>query len=302
VAEVFISYGRATQAQAGQIAAALKALGYAVWRDEDLPAHRDYSEVIEERLRAAKAVVVIWSSDAVKSQWVRAEAELAREAGTLVQLSLDGAPLPLPFNRIQCADLKGWGGDPQAPAWRKVVASVEALAGPRGEAQDAGGLGPGPAGPPVDRGAAVRQPQRRRRAGILRRRHDRGHHHGAVVLAVVLRHRPQFELHLQGRGGGCAPGGAGARRPLRAGGQRPQGRRARAHHGPAHRLRRRLPHLGPEVRPGPDRPAGPAGRPDRGGGAGDRAGHAAAGRTCASGARRPTTTLRSTASSGACGT
>src|SRR5258706_13610211 len=98
MSDVFISYARETAAKANEIAEALRALGYGVWRDDALPAHRDYSEVIEERLRAAKAVVVVWSAEAAKSQWVRAEADLAREAGTLVQLSLDGAPLPLPFN------------------------------------------------------------------------------------------------------------------------------------------------------------------------------------------------------------
>ena len=88
MSDVFISYARSTEAQARQIVEALRGLGYGVWRDDELPAHRDYSEVIEERLRSAKAVVVVWSNEAVKSQWVRAEAELAREAGTLVQLSL----------------------------------------------------------------------------------------------------------------------------------------------------------------------------------------------------------------------
>lgn len=73
-------------------------------------------------------MVVVWSAEAVKSQRVRAEADIAREAGTLVQLSLDGAPLPMPFNRIQCADLAGWTGDLDAPGWKKVVASVAALA------------------------------------------------------------------------------------------------------------------------------------------------------------------------------
>ncbi|HEY9233430.1 MAG TPA: TIR domain-containing protein [Phenylobacterium sp.] len=131
MAEVFVSYGHATTLQAMQVAKALRGLGYEVWRDEDLPPHRDYSEVIEERLRAAKAVVVVWSADAVKSQWVRAEAEIAREAGTLVQLSLDGAPLPLPFNRIQCADLKSWNGDLEAPGWLKVVGSIAELVGVR---------------------------------------------------------------------------------------------------------------------------------------------------------------------------
>jgi adenylate cyclase len=127
MSDIFISYARSTEAQAQAIAEALRDLGYGVWRDDELPAHRDYSEVIEERLRAAKAVVVIWSTDAVKSQWVKAEADLAREAGTLVQLSLDGALPPMPFNRIQCADMTGWAGDSEEPGWRKVVASVADL-------------------------------------------------------------------------------------------------------------------------------------------------------------------------------
>jgi adenylate cyclase len=128
MSDVFISYARETAARAQQIAEGLRALGYGVWRDDELPAHRDYAQVIEERLRAAKAVVVVWSAEAVKSQWVMAEADVAREAGTLVQLTLDGVIPPLPFNRIQCADLTGWSGDASAPGWRKVTDSIAALA------------------------------------------------------------------------------------------------------------------------------------------------------------------------------
>jgi len=78
-----------------------------VWRDDELPAHRAYAEVIEERLQAAKAVVVIWSSEAVKSEWVQSEADTARTDHKLVQLTVDGSRLPRPFDRIQCADLAG---------------------------------------------------------------------------------------------------------------------------------------------------------------------------------------------------
>ena len=60
---------------------------------------------------------------------MRAEADLAREAGTLVQLTLDGAPLPMPFNRIQCADLSGWIGDLADAGWKKVAASVGEFVG-----------------------------------------------------------------------------------------------------------------------------------------------------------------------------
>jgi adenylate cyclase len=129
MSDVFISYARSTEKQAEQVAEALRSLGYNIWRDDELPAHRAYTEVIEERLKAAKAVVVIWSAEAVKSQWVRAEADIAREAGTLVQLRVDGSTPPLPFNQIQCAELAGWNGDTGAPGWRKVVASVADLVG-----------------------------------------------------------------------------------------------------------------------------------------------------------------------------
>ena len=130
MAHVFVSYARSDEDLAADIADGLRHAGYEVWRDDELPAHRAYAEVIEERIKGASAVVVLWSADACKSQWVRAEADTARAARTLVQATLDGTIPPLPFNQIQCADLKGWDGQRTAPGWRKLVASVIELAGP----------------------------------------------------------------------------------------------------------------------------------------------------------------------------
>jgi adenylate cyclase len=129
MSDVFISYARSTAVQAQAVARALRALGYDVWWDDDLPAHRAYVDVIDERLAAAKAVVVIWSAEAAKSEWVQSEADTARTDHKLVQLSVDGSRLPRPFDRIQCADLRGWTGDLDAHDWRKVVASVGDLVG-----------------------------------------------------------------------------------------------------------------------------------------------------------------------------
>ncbi|MEO8455736.1 MAG: TIR domain-containing protein [Sphingomicrobium sp.] len=128
MSDVFVSYARPDEPQAERVAEALRAEGYAVWRDDELPAHRAYADVIEERLKAADAVVVLWSADAAKSQWVRAEADAARSAGNLIQASLDGIVPPLPFNQIQCADLNGWTEETDSPGWRKLIASVQALA------------------------------------------------------------------------------------------------------------------------------------------------------------------------------
>ncbi|HEY2178155.1 MAG TPA: AAA family ATPase [Caulobacteraceae bacterium] len=144
MSDVFISYARSSEAQAKSAADALRRLGYSVWLDEDLPTHRLYAEVIEEQLAAARAVVVIWSAEAVKSHWVRSEADRARAGNKLVQLSVDGAPLPMPFDQIQCAVLAGWTGAADHPAWSKVAASVAALAGGR---QAAGARAPPAASP-----------------------------------------------------------------------------------------------------------------------------------------------------------
>ena len=149
MSHIFLSYARSTAPQVQQIAEALRALGYEVWRDDELPAHRAYAEVIEERLAAAAAVVVVWSAEAARSEWVQSEADRARKDRKLVQLTLDAAPLPMPFDRIECADLTGWAGEADRPGWRKVLASVADLAS---------GPAPAPAAPdpkPAPRGLSI---------------------------------------------------------------------------------------------------------------------------------------------------
>ena len=154
----------------------------------------------------------------------------------------------------------------------------------------------------VDRRPAVHQHERRSRTGIFRRRAGRGRDHQSVEDPRPVRHRPEFDLRLQGQGRGHPQGRQGAWRPLRAGGQRPEGGEPAAHHRPAHRGDRRDARLGRQVRrrgrrhlrsAGPadgehrrrDRAVAPAGR--------DRAGAAQAARECST----PTT---STSGAAAC--
>jgi adenylate cyclase len=127
MSDVFVSYARPDEPHAERVAEALRTEGYGVWRDDELPAHRAYAEVIEERLKNARAIIVLWSAESAKSQWVRAEAEFGRSAGTLIQATVDGIIPPLPFNQIQCADLSGWAADGDCAGWRKLMASVKSL-------------------------------------------------------------------------------------------------------------------------------------------------------------------------------
>lgn len=127
MADVFISYARATEAAARKLADALISAGYSVWFDDEIPAYRAYSDVISEKLEAAKAVVVLWSAQAAGSQWVRSEANRAREKGTLIQARLDDVRLPMPFDQIQYLDFQGWRGSQKTEPWRRLIESIDSL-------------------------------------------------------------------------------------------------------------------------------------------------------------------------------
>jgi tetratricopeptide (TPR) repeat protein len=127
MADIFISYARPTAKLTRTIAGALESAGHSVWFDEAIPAHRDYADVISEQLEEARAVIVIWSAQAAASQWVRSEANRAREKGTLIQLRADSTRLPMPFDQIQCLDFRRWRGDTRDPAWQRLVATINEL-------------------------------------------------------------------------------------------------------------------------------------------------------------------------------
>ena len=46
MAEVFVSYARPDEPHAIRVVEALRARGYGVWRDDELPAHGTYADVI----------------------------------------------------------------------------------------------------------------------------------------------------------------------------------------------------------------------------------------------------------------
>lgn len=129
MSDVFISYARSTEKQAERIAVALRAHGHEVWRDTQLRAHQVFRRTIEEELSAARAVLVLWSAEAAQSDWVCSEASRARGLGKLVQLTLDGSAVPMPFDEIQCADLRGWRGETDAQGWTQILDAIAAVLG-----------------------------------------------------------------------------------------------------------------------------------------------------------------------------
>lgn len=147
--DVFISYSRSNRDRVRVLADAVKALGYIVWWDDELPPHKSYGDVITEKIAGARAAIVCWSGDAAQSEWVRAEADLARNQKKLIQTSYDDVMPPMPFNQIQFASLADWQGQADHSGWRKVQASLTDLCGPPGTDRPAPAPMPPPPAPPV---------------------------------------------------------------------------------------------------------------------------------------------------------
>jgi hypothetical protein len=125
--DVFISYAREDQDAVHVVAARLEARGLVVWWDHEINTGARWETEILSKLRAAKVVLVMWSPFSVTSEWVRREAEIARENVKLVPAFLRRCRLPTNFNDLQTSDLTRWDGDPSDLEWQKVTTSIEAL-------------------------------------------------------------------------------------------------------------------------------------------------------------------------------
>lgn len=168
MADVFISYKSDRRDVAEEVARILELRGYSVWFDRALLAGEAFSPSIERELRAARAVVVLWCSLSVRSDWVREEATLAKRLRTIIPVRLERVDLPLGFGSLQAVDLTRWDGTPQSRALGTLVREVARLVGREplpgdeaGAAPDAGAPRNGtPARTPAGSagGAAARRP------------------------------------------------------------------------------------------------------------------------------------------------
>ena len=109
LADVFISYSRLDHDRVKPIADRLTSLGYSIWWDKHLRAGQVFVDEIEKQLDSARAVLAACSSNARNSTWVYAEAARGLDQKKFVQVKLDGAALPLPFDALQAADMRGGG-------------------------------------------------------------------------------------------------------------------------------------------------------------------------------------------------
>ena len=107
MADVFISYSQKSPEAAKALAAALHAKGIEVWWDQRLLAGERFDDAIRDQLLNANAVLVVWTADSIKSNYVRMEAGIAWGFNKLIPLRVADLPpenIPDPFGKLQTDD------------------------------------------------------------------------------------------------------------------------------------------------------------------------------------------------------
>ncbi len=112
--------------------------GFKVWWDASLHSGETFDEVIEQKLRDAKAVIVLWSPRSVASRWVRAEATLADRRNKLVPAIIEPCDRPIIFELTHAAELADWSGDTADARWQAFVEDLRRLVDAGAEPEHAG--------------------------------------------------------------------------------------------------------------------------------------------------------------------
>lgn len=129
MADIFLSYARSDREKAKTLAEALEEHGYSVWWDPKIPPGKTFDEVIEAAIDLAKCVIVLWSKESVKSDWVKTEASEGKRRQILVPALIADVKIPLEFRRIQAADLIDWQKEKSHQGFANLVSAVSEIVG-----------------------------------------------------------------------------------------------------------------------------------------------------------------------------
>lgn len=93
--DVFISYSSQNKEAAQAMCHAMEQQGIRCWMaPRDIPYGAQYGDIIDEAIKACKAVVVLFSETAANSQWVNGELNVAfEEQKTIIPFRIDQTPL-----------------------------------------------------------------------------------------------------------------------------------------------------------------------------------------------------------------
>lgn len=126
--DVYVAYARQDRDRLRVLGERLRQEGWDSWIDPAEP-KPDLSPIADLKLGWSKAVLVLWSESARRSEYVRSEAATGLYKNKLIQARIDGEAPPRPFDELDAVDLSKWNGDPDDPNWRRLIVMLRDCAG-----------------------------------------------------------------------------------------------------------------------------------------------------------------------------
>lgn len=124
--DIFLSYAHADRSRIEPLVQWFEEAGYRVWWDRQIEPGQAYDDTIAKELENAAAIVVLWTTQSITSNWVQAEAGEGLDRQVLVPVLLDDVRPPVPFRRYQTVDLIGYPRR-QSPASLSELESAVAV-------------------------------------------------------------------------------------------------------------------------------------------------------------------------------
>ncbi|HEV7692900.1 MAG TPA: TIR domain-containing protein [Hyphomonadaceae bacterium] len=126
--DVYISYAREDRERVRPLVETLQFEGWDVWWDPSEPTIGG-SAALDQKLGSAGAILVVWSSYSRGSEYVRSEAATGLYKNKLIQVRIDTATPPRPFDQVEVVDLSHWMGERDDGNWRQCMSAVRLFAG-----------------------------------------------------------------------------------------------------------------------------------------------------------------------------
>lgn len=132
---IFISYSSKDRSKTKALAKILEKEGHKVWWDKNLQPGKAFDRAIGKALDQSKSIIVLWSKNSVKSDWVLDEAYEGLERKILVPAIIETTKLPFGYRRIQAANLSRWKGADSAKGIKDLIKALQALICPAEESK-----------------------------------------------------------------------------------------------------------------------------------------------------------------------
>ena len=127
--DIFISYASTERDRLRPLKDSLEARGWSVFWDEEVPAGTSWRDHIFANLKAARCVIVAWSSESIGRAWVLEEAEYAKGRKVLLPVLIDPVQLPFGFAEVQAVNLTDWNGSEDSKSFQQFEREVARILG-----------------------------------------------------------------------------------------------------------------------------------------------------------------------------